>query len=413
MRIWIVNYYTGTPENQTHPRYEQFARRFMDAGHEVITINSSLTSNTQEEQTSSGKKIIERTYGDYQFIHINAPAYQGNGLKRMYSIWKFAEIIKKVANQYPRPDVILHNIHTPFDYSIVKIAKKVGAKYIAEAWDLWPESFARFGLIKESNPFMKYAYRIERRLYEQADQVVFTFEGGMDYLRSKGWTTDTYGSINSDKVHYINSGVDLEKFDVDKNKHPRLDADMNDPNTYKIIYLGSIRLVNHVKQLIDAAVLLKDNPKYRFFIYGDGVERPELEQYVRDNNITNVVFKEKQIPFEEVAWVVCQSTVNVMNYQKNFGIHGSSSGKMFQYFAAGKPILCNIKLNYSEISRHNLGIDRELNTPEQYAAAIRELAEQPRASYDAMCERVREVAKKFDYKVLAARELEIIESLMD
>ena len=85
-------------------------------------------------------------------------------------------------------------------------------------------------------------------------------------------------------------------------------------------------------------MLLKDNPKYRIFIYGDGNERGHLEDYVRENNISNVVFKEKRIPLCEVAWVVSQATVNVMNYQKNFGLHGVSSGKMFQYFAAGKPI---------------------------------------------------------------------------
>ena len=185
---------------------------------------------------------------------------------------------------------------------------------------------------------------------------------------------------------------------------------MNNPDTYKIIYLGSIRLVNHVKELIDAAALLQDNPKYRIIIYGDGNERPELEQYVKDKGINNVVFKEKHIPFEEVAWVVSQATVNIMNYQKNFGIHGVSSGKMFQYFAAGKPILCNIKLNYSEISRNNIGIDRELDTPGQYAEAIKELAEQPREKYEAMCQRVRKTAEKFDYKILAAQELEVIES---
>ena len=100
---------------------------------------------------------------------------------------------------------------------------------------------------------------------------------------------------------------------------------------------------------------------------------------------------------------------SMMNYQKNFGIHGVSSGKMFQYFAAGNPILCNIKLNYSEISRNNLGIDRELDTPEQYATAIRDLAEQPQTDYDAMCVRVRETANRFDYKLLTQKELEVIE----
>lgn len=402
-RIWIVNYYTGHPGTVSNPRYLEFTTNFLLAGYEVITFNSSLSAKVDFKG-----KFKEVWYDQHHFIHVNVPKYSGTA-KRVWSIFAFAMRILLNRKRFPKPDVILHNVHTPFDYPVIWAAKRLGAKYIAEAWDLWPEDFVTFGLLKASSPIMKFAYSVERKLYEKADDIVFTFEGGPDYLRDKGWMKDRGGMIDSEKVHYINSGVNLEKFDYDCKEHPRPDNDLNDPVTYKIIYLGSIRLVNHVKELILAAQLLKDNPKYRFFIYGDGNERPELEQYVKDNRLTNVVFKEKHIPFEEVAWVVSQATVNVMNYQKNFGIHGVSSGKMFQYFAAGKPVLCNIKLNYSEISRNNLGIDRELDTPEQYAAAIRELAEQPQADYDAMCVRVRETAKRYDYKILAAKEIEVIE----
>lgn len=402
-RIWIVNYYTGRPGTVSNPRYLEFTTNFLLAGYEVITFNSSLSAKVDFKG-----KFKEEWYDQHHFIHVNVPKYGGTA-KRVWSIFAFAMRIFFNRKRFPKPDVILHNVHTPFDYPVIWAAKKLGAKYISEAWDLWPEDFVTFGLLKASSPIMKFAYSVERKLYEKADDIVFTFEGGPDYLRDKGWMKDQGGNIDPEKVHYINSGVNLEKFDYDCKEHPRPDNDLNDPDTYKIIYLGSIRLVNHVKELILAAQLLKDNPKYRFFIYGDGNERPELEQYVKDNRLTNVIFKEKHIPFEEVAWVVSQATVNVMNYQKNFGIHGVSSGKMFQYFAAGKPVLCNIKLNYSEISRNNLGIDRELDTPEQYAAAIRELAEQPQADYDAMCARVRETAKRYDYKILAAKEIEVIE----
>ena len=90
---------------------------------------------------------------------------------------------------------------------------------------------------------------------------------------------------------------------------------------------------------------------------------------------------------------------------------GVSSGKMFQYLAAGKPIVCNVEIAYDDvITENHLGIARDIETPEEFAQAIRGVAEQPRASYDAMCERVRETAKRFDYKVLFAEELKVIES---
>ncbi len=401
--IWIVNYYTASPEKCSNPRYLEFSAAFQDAGYDVIIFNADTT-----EGVVLTKRYKNVWYGQNHFVHIKSPTYRGNGLKRMWSIFVFAMRLGYYKKAFQKPDVILHNLHTPFDYPICWIAKYFKAKYVAEAWDMWPEDFVTFGLLSANNPLMKWAYRMERRLYERADQVVFTLEGGLDYMRERGWTTDVGGTIDPAKVHYINNGVNLDRFDHDKGLYPRNDADLNDPDTYKVIYMGSIRLVNHVRELIEAAALLKDNPKYRFFIYGDGDERAALERFVVENGISNVVFKEKRIPLREVAWVISRATVNVMNYQKHFGIHGVSSGKMFQYFAAGKPILCNIKLNYSEISRHNLGIDLDLESPDQYAKAIRNLAEQPEEEYMSMCARVRDAAKRFDYTVLAAEELSVV-----
>lgn len=408
MRIWIINYYTSV--DCANPRYNKLTRYFIDAGHEVITFNAGRTSNIDEEEYK-GKKFVEKQYGDYKFVHIRVPDFEGNGIKRMASIWKFARNILKDAHCFERPDVILHNIHPPFDYPIVKLAKKLKCKYIAEAWDLWPEDFVTFGLIGKNNPVLKVAYAIEKKYYYAADEIIFTFLGAFDYLKKKCWTTETSGKIDMRHVHYINNGIDLDEFDYNVCAFRRLDTDLNDPDLIKIVYLGSINKANNVKTLIDAAALMQDMPNYRFFIYGDGVYREELEQYVKSSHIDNIVFKEKHIALEECAWVVSQATVNVMNYEKNFGWAGVSSGKMFQYLAAGKPIVCNIDIAYDNvIEDNNLGVAHDLDTAEDFALAIRSLIEQPRASYDAMCERVREVAKRFDYKVLAAEELKVIES---
>ncbi|MGI5848071.1 MAG: glycosyltransferase family 4 protein [Candidatus Cryptobacteroides sp.] len=410
-RIWIVNYYTGTPLTQSNPRYLKLARHFMDAGYEVLTFNSALSSRTLEEQRQNAQPFLERTYGDYRFVHINAPAYQGNGIRRMFSIWKFAVMMKRAAKRFPRPDIILHNIHPPFDYPVVKLVKNLKAKYIAEAWDLWPEDFVTFGLVKAKNPLMKIAYSIEKKYYYAADEIVFTFLGAFDYLKRQGWMKDQGGKIDPAHLHYINNGIDLDQFDIDKTKYTRPDPDLNDPSLKKIIYLGSINKANNVKALIDAAALFEKQPEYRFFIYGNGAYRPDLMQYVSDNRIDNVVFKEERIPFAECAWVVSQATVNVMNYEKGFGRWGVSSGKMFQYLAAGKPIICNIDIAYDNVIQDNhLGIARDISTPEGFAEAIRRLAEQSREDYDAMCARVRETACRFDYKILAAEEIKLLES---
>ena len=404
MKIWIVNYYTSPI--CPNPRYLEFAKHFMAAGHEVLTFYANNNSE------ASAPLIQQKTVNGLDFVEVKAPHYVGNGVARMKSIFSFAWAIKKHCKEFERPGVILHNVHAPFDAPIVLAARKLKCKYVSEVWDLWPDNFANFGMISRKNPVMKLFYRIEKWIYDHADERVFTLAGATTYLKGKGWTTETGGRINLSNVHYINNGLDLEQFDKDKLAHPREDADINDSGLTKIVYLGSISKANNVKALIDAAALMQDMPNYRFFIYGNGTFRVELEQYVKDNHIDNVVFKETHIPLEECAWVVSQATVNVMNYEKGFGYMGVSSGKMFQYLAAGKPIVCNVDIAYDNVIKdNNLGVCRDIETAEEFAMAIRSLAEQPQASYDAMCERVRVVAKRFDYKVLAAQELKIIEGL--
>ena len=405
--IWIINAQAGSPVRADNPRYLKFAKCFMDAGYEVLTFNSSQ----REKIDIPDGKYLEKQYGLYRFVHVYAPSFVGNGIKRMWSLFCFANNVKRIAKNFAKPDIILHNIHPPFDYPVVKLVKEMKCKYIAEAWDLWPEDFVTFGLVKPNSIPIRIAHSIEKKYYYAADEIVFTIVGAFDYLKRQGWMKEQGGKIDPAHLHYINNGIDLEQFDKDRDEHPRPDEDLNDPSIKKIIYLGSISKANNVKTLIDAAAHMTNMPLYRFFIYGNGTYRPELEQYVRDNHIDNVVFKETRIPFEECAWVVSQATVNVMNYDSRFGRWGVSSGKMFQYLAAGKPIICNVGFKYDNVIKdNNLGFSEYINTPEGFVELIRRLAEQPQEEYETMCKRVRETAKRFDYKVLCSRELEVIES---
>ena len=99
--VWIVNYYTATPEKVSNPRYLQMAHYFMKGGYKVITFN----------HTFKGEKIFQRRqYGEYDFVHVKSPCYVGNGLKRMYSIWKFAQTLNNHCKEFEKPDIVWQNI---------------------------------------------------------------------------------------------------------------------------------------------------------------------------------------------------------------------------------------------------------------------------------------------------------------
>lgn len=409
-KIWIVNSYSSPPGYVSNPRHLEFAHYLMEAGYDVTIFSSGYLPYKNIDLVPDGKKYLETQYGEYKFVHIKVKHYVGNGLDRMFSIFQFAYRFFKYREHFEKPDIILQNIHAPFDYPVCWCAKKLKAKYIVEAWDLWPDSFVRFGLISPKNPIVSIAYAIERKMYEKSDKVIFSFEGGVDYLKERKWDKVNGGKIDLSKVYYINNGVDIKKFEENRQKYILDDEDLKDTTTFKIVYLGSVKLVNNIKQLIDAAALLKDYKKFRFLIYGDGSDREYLENYCKENSMTNVIFKEKWIPFHNVPYVVSQSDLNILNYQNNFGIYGISSGKFFLYLAAGKPICCNIKISHCEIEKHNLGIAKNLETPQEYADAILTLGNLGGDGYNAMCNRVKETAKEFDYKVLSSKLLSVLNS---
>lgn len=412
MRIWIVNYYTVPPAFARNERHLKFAHYLMEAGYDV-TIFCALHSGVEEQGVLKKSKLFKETsYGEFNFIHVKVKPYKGNGLARMISIFQFAWRILTHRKQFNKPDVILHNIHEPFDYPICWCAKKLNAKYIVEDWDLWTQSFVDTGLVKKGSIVSKILYRINRKLFAHGDRIIFTMEGGPDYIRQRGWNKEAGGPINMRKVFYINNGLDLADFERNKVEYVRDDKDLTNELIQKVVYLGSINQANNIIKLIEAANILKSHRNIRFLIYGDGADRKELEKYCVENQIDNVIFKEKSIPLHDVPYVISQARVNILNYYKDFGLYGVSSGKLFQYLAAGKPICCNINMkNYDLITRYNIGISKEFNSAQEYSDAILTLLNLPQDEYEAMCKRVSEVAKQFDYKVLSNQLIDILKTL--
>lgn len=409
--VWIVNYYTTPPEFVSNERHLKFAHYLQEAGYKVTIFSASFLGGNVGDliEDNSDFKFVD--YGEYHFCHIKVRPYKGNGLNRIYSIWQFARRLLKYRNKFAKPDIILHNIHPPFDTAVSLCAKKLKARYIAEAWDVWPDDFVVDGLISAWNPAMIWAYAQTRKIYNRATDVVFSFAGGLDYLKHHRWTESTGGKIKDDKVHYINTGVSLEEFDQNKINNVLDDVDLLNQDLFKIIYLGSIQSGNDVKQLIEGVALLRDFKNIRLFVFGDGSQREELIEYCKKHNIDNVVFKNKRIPLSKVPFVVSCANLNIMNYIKGFGRYGVSSGKMFQYLAAGKPIVCNVPIAYDNvITDNNLGCSADLSYPQNYADEILKIYNMDSNTYHEMCRRVRKVAERFDYKILSQHLISVLEN---
>lgn len=402
-KIWLINPVAMPPKYEVRIQTLKRAQYLIASGHDVTIIGGSYLHNTSINLITDNSKFLQAEYDGIKFIHIKTNNYSGNGILRFYNLILFNFRLFFLSKKFAKPDVIAQVASIPFDIVLHYVAKKFKAKHIVDVVDLWPESFVQYGLISKNNPLTKLAYLAEKWLYERADEIVFSMEGGRDYIIEKGWDIDSGGKINLNKVHYINNGVDLSDFDLNKKLYKLEDSDLEDDSLFKVIYLGSIRLANNIKLLIDAAELLKDKKNIRFLIYGDGDDRDYLEEYCNNKQLNHVIFKQKWIELKFVPYVLSKSSLNILNYMpSNILKYGGSQSKSFQYMASGKPICSNIKMGYCPITKYNLGIAENFKTSIEYANSILTIANLDNVEYQKICINSRNAAQNYDYKKLTA-----------
>lgn len=378
------------------------AQYFQTKGYSVKIICSNWVHNTNI--CHGNEKIwTSEVHDGIEYIFLKSLYYGNSGIKRFLSYVKFAADISKLLKDLPKPDVIVHTSRIPFDYQIYTFARKCKAKYIMDVSDLWPAEFNKNGYLRKESIILKLLYQVEKNLYSKADHVVFSFEGGKDYIIDHKWDKQNNGGpIDLAKVHYVNTGVDLKEFYSRKDLNKVEDKDINATDTFKVVYLGTMRESNDIGQIIDAAQCLKGNDNIVFLLYGDGPEREKLEERVAKEGITNVKFKDKWVTPEYVPYILTHSSVNLLNYMKGGAQYGGSMNKMFMAIASGKPIICNVGMGYSPIRKFNIGIDRSFDTPTEYADAIMSFYNMGQEEYDNLCSNCRKAAEDFDCNKLIA-----------
>lgn len=403
-KIWLVNYYAMPPEFESRLRTIKFAKYLTNLGYTVTIISSSFMHNMNINLIEDKAKFMYKNYDGLDFIHIRTIGYRKNGLLRILSLFEFHIKLLLYGKKFIKPDVIVHTVLPPFGNILYYLAKRMRTKYIVEVLDLWPDSFVDMKLISTKNPLLKLLYFLERWIYKRADSIVFSMEGGKDYILDKKWDLQIHnGKIDLNKIYYINNGVDLQDFNYNLGHCQLQDSDLLDDNIKRIIYIGSIRLANNLKYLISAAEHLLPNKNIKFLLYGDGDDRQYLEDYCNKRNITNVIFKEKWINPQYVPFLLSKSNVNILNYAKGFGKYGGSQSKLFQYLASGNPICSNLDMPYCPIKKYGLGISRDFISSKDYSLAILELLELSDEQLKEIKDKASRLVQEFDYKTLTTK----------
>lgn len=414
-KVWIMNHYATNMYFNKGGRHYWFAEKLIKHGYEPTIFCASTRHNSDYEIKLENKKYTITNTNGIQFVFVKTTKALGNGIDRIKNMLLFYKnlfpITKKYIKKYGKPDIILSSsVHPLTMVAGIRIAKRLGIPCICEIRDLWPEAIFAFNKAKENSLLGKVLVSGEHWIYKNADALIFTKEGDTDYIKEKKWDTSQGGDIDLSKAFYINNGVDIEAFNKSIDTETLEDKDL-DKDKFNVVYVGAIRPVNNVENILDAAKILKEHQDIQFLVYGDGNQRKTLERKVAEEKIDNVKMKgfvsKKYIPN-----ILSKSSLNILNYsqtQYNWA-RGNSSNKLFEYMASGKPVISTVKMGYSIIEKYNCGLEIENASAQELADTILKVKNMSKEDYKKMGDNAKKGAENFDFKVLTKKLINVIET---
>lgn len=409
--IWFVSHASTLPQYAMRTRTNNFAKYLAKYGYKVEVFTSSKIHNTDINLIEDKKTLfISNEIDGVIYNSIRTSNYKGNGLKRIINFIQFPMRFYRVAKKKKnKPDIIINNPQSVLGLIQYHVSRKMKARFITEVRDLWPESIVAYKGVSRKNIIIKILYFFEKWIYKRADSIIFTIEGGKEYIIDKKWDKE----IDISKIHYLNNGVDLDSFNYNKEHYQLEDEDLDNPELFNVIYTGSVRTANNLGIVIDAAKYVQENGEnnVKFLIFGDGDEKEKLQKRCIEENIQNVAFK-GHVEKKYIPNILTKSSLNILNYtSRGIWKYGGSQNKMFEYLASGKPVLSTIKMGYDIIEKYNAGTSLEEQTQESIGKAILSIARLNKDEYEEISNNALNAARDYDFNVLTEKLIDIIEEV--
>lgn len=413
-KIWIFNHYATNMYKDQAGRHFWFAENLIKKGYEPIIFCASTIHNSNEKINTNNHIYINHTVDEIPFVFVHTSSYTGNGKARIINMIQFYKNIFPASEQYAKlygkPEIILaSSVHPLTLVAGIKIAEKFGIPCICEVRDLWPESIVAYGELKRNSLVAKLLYQGEKWIYKKADSIIMTWEGGKDYIVNQGWGSQ----INLDKVKHISNGVVLDTFDKNSSEFQINDSDLDDVTYKNLVYTGSIRKVNNLGLLLDAAKIIRKKDKgnkIRFLIFGSGDETEILKKRCMEENIDNVIFKGR-VEKKYIPSILKKSYLNILhNSSTSLDKYGQSQNKFFEYLAAGRCIVQTYTTGYNICEKYNCGICVPIQNAEKIAEAIVAACNDEEKT-SLMGKNARQAAYKFDFNNLTDELINIIENV--
>lgn len=391
-------------------RFNEFARLWAMAGHDVTVIAGNLSYTTGEVPEKYRRHWTMRELDGLVTVwRCHVPSSYGRSyLGRMWAFFGFTLSSVTAVLRAEKPDVVIATsppLVTAIPAWIATRLKRPRLPLIFEIRDLWPESAITTNVLRRDSLLTRFLFGLERWACRIADRVNVLTPAFRDDIISRGL-------VEPDRIVFVPNGVDPDIFfPRDRDNAVRREYGWGD--RFVVMYAGQHGRANAVGQLVEAAALLRDRPDVLIACVGDGPERSRLREEARRRNVSNILFCGPQ-PKERMPDFVNACDVGAAVLQNNPTFHTVYPNKVFDYMSCERPTLLAIngvarKLVCDEA---RAGVFAEPENAEALSAAIRQLADDPKSRREMGCRGREWVLAHATRQTLATRYLAIMKALV-
>ncbi len=380
MKVWIVHQHAVPPSLPGSVRPFALAKELVSRGHEVVIPASSFNHWTRTEmRLQAGEDSRSEVVDGVQFLWLRAPAYPGSGAMRFVSMLSYATNLfsSRALRALGPPDVIVGSSPNLIAaYGAERLANDLGAAFVFEVRDIWPQSLVDVGRMSPRHPVVKLMGWMENHLVRNAGSIVSLLPTNADYYVEKGAQVQGY--------FWVPNGVYLPDL-----PHPK---PIPHNERFTVLFAGIHGIANGLDTVLEAAQVLSEagvGDKVLFRFLGDGGEKPRLVQRALDMGLTNVEFLDA-VPKGQVPEMLAQADAGLLILKKSPVFRwGVSPNKLFDYLGAGRPVIYAVESSNNPVEEAGAGVTVRAEDPDDLAAGVVRLMDTPRDERQRMGDRAR------------------------
>jgi glycosyltransferase involved in cell wall biosynthesis len=404
MRILFFSHYYSPEVNAPASRTSEHCRAWAAAGHDVTVVTSAPNHPNGVVYPGYANRLFQTEMADgVRVVRVWTHLAANEGFARR--ILNYASYFFSAVAALPRlpPADVVVTTSPQFFCGLVGFVARMWkrAPWVLEIRDLWPESIVAVGAMRKSAA-IRFLEWLEKTAYRRADAIVSVTRSFISHIAERAG--------GDDKIAVIRNGADLRSF-------ARADAsdlrrELGFEGRFIATYVGTHGMAHGLGTILDAAEILRDDPRFAFVTAGDGADLARLRADREARGLDNVRIL-GQRPKSDMPGLWSATDASLILLRRSDTFTKVLPSKMMEAMAMECPIILGVEGEARELlDEAGAGIGITPESAAELAAALRDLADEP-----AVCGRLGRngrafVSRELDREKLAARYIELLEDVV-